>query len=215
MSFIQWIECNEQWISLCIAILSLLVNTILTGFIIWQTKRLNQNQQELEKSISNQQIELQKRQIQIDSYPYKREIYTNVFQVLALCDQLKNITETVDLNDLSPEQIFEVFSLLQEQYVPDRKQTLWILREAEYVLSSQIAHVVLDIRDNYDTMCTHFIVINTFSKLDAEFVNGYAKELTKSYNIEKIVECCNKIVNHTTYIENVFPTELNISLRSK
>lgn len=215
MGFIKWIEYNENWLSVSIMFASFLVSAFLTGLIIWQTKRLNQNQQELEKSINNQQIELQKRQIQIDSYPYKREIYTNVFQVLALCDQLKNITETIDLNDRSPEEIFEVFSLLQEQYVPDRKQALWILREAEYVLSSQIAHVVLDIRNNYDTICTHFIVINTFSKLDAEFVNGYAKEMTKSYNIEKIVECCNKIVNHTTYIENVFPKELNISLLSK
>ena len=215
MSFIKLIEYNEQWLSLFIAFLSLLVNTILTGFIIWQTKRLNQNQQELEKSINNQQIELQKRQIQIDSYPYKREIYTYVFQVLQLCDQLKNITETLDLNDLTSEQIFDLFTLLQEQNAPDSKNALWSMRESEYVLSKNIAHIVLDIRKNYDTMCTHFIAIKTYSNLYKESEIGILKELTKSFNIEKAVECCNNIVSQTSYIENVFPTELNISLLSK
>ena len=74
MEFVQWIVINEKVISICIAFASLVITSILTFLIIRQTKKLNRQQLEIEESINLKQIEMQKRQICVDSYPYKREI---------------------------------------------------------------------------------------------------------------------------------------------
>jgi hypothetical protein len=97
MEFIKWIVTNEKLISIFIALSSLVITSFLTFLIIKQTKKLNRQQMQIEESINLKQIEIQKRQLRIDSYPYKREIYCYVFAVLELCHQLLDLLKSVDL----------------------------------------------------------------------------------------------------------------------
>lgn len=215
MEFVQWIVINEKLISISIAFLSLVITSILTFLIIKQTKKLNRQQLEIEESINLKQIEMQKRQICVDSYPYKREIYCHVFAVLELCHQMQDLLKSVNLYSKNSTEILEFFNILQEQYVPESKKALWSMREAEYVLPENISLAVIDIRKNYDSMCAHFTAPASISKVLTTHEMETQIEEIKRHNIDEAIECCNKIVKHTSFIESVMPTELNISKLSK
>lgn len=215
MEFVQWIVINEKLISICIAFTSLVITSLLTFLIIKQTKKLNRQQLEIEESINHKQIEMQKRQICVDSYPYKREIYCHVFAVLELCHQMQDLLKSVNLYSKNSTEILEFFNILQEQYVPESKKALWSMREAEYVLPENISLAVIDIRKNYDSMCAHFTAPASISKvLTTQEMETQIEEI-KRHNIDEAIECCNKIVKHTSFIESVMPSELNISKLSK
>lgn len=215
MEFVQWIVINEKLISICIAFTSLVITSLLTFLIIKQTKKLNRQQLEIEESINLKQIEMQKRQICVDSYPYKREIYCHVFSVLELCHQMLGLLKSVNLYSKNSTEILEFFNILQEQYVPESKKALWSMREAEYVLPENISLAVIDIRKNYDSMCAHFTAPASISKVSTTQEMETQIEEIKRHNIDEAIECCNKIVKHTSFIESVMPSELNISKLSK
>lgn len=215
MEIIQCIIINERFLTILIAFLSFVMTTMLTILLIKQNKDVNKRQMQFEESLSSKQIEMQKRQIHVDSYPYKREIYCYVFGVLELCHYLEELIKSVDLYSKDPNQLREFFQILQEQYVPESQKALWSMREAEYVLPKNISDVILDIRKNYDSMIAHFITpASIFRVLTPLEMNKELDEIKKD-NINKAIECCNRIIEHTWFIENIMPRELNIAELSK
>lgn len=212
---IQWLIVNDKWVTICISFLSLVISSILTYLIIKQTHKLNKQQMQIEENINFKQLEMQKRQICIDSYPYKREIYCYVFAVLELCHQLQELYKTINFHSKDPVQLLEIFKSLQEQYVPDTKKALWSMREAEYVLPKNISLSVIDIRKNYDSMCVHFTIPASVAKaLTPSEIKTHMDEIKRD-NINKAIVCCNKIIEHTSFIESIMPRELDISELSK
>lgn len=57
------------------------VSAVLTIFIILQTKKLNDKQQELDKALNESQNELQQRQLKLDLYNYRRDVYVNLAKI--------------------------------------------------------------------------------------------------------------------------------------
>lgn len=216
MDIIRWLTDNEKWLAICVSGLSLLFSTILTYLIIRQTKNLSRQQVKIEENINLKQIEVQKKQILVEAYPYKREIYCNVSAVLELCHKIKALQKSVSLQSKDPAQLLQVFNVLQKQYVPDSKKALWSMREAEYVLPKNIFPTVLDIRENYDSMCAHFNAPAIITKLltPQEIEKGVDEEM-KLHEIDEAINCCDRIVKHTLFIESIMPSELDISEASK
>ena len=89
------------------------------------------------------------------------------------------------------------------------------MREAEYVLPENISHAIIDIRKNYDSMCAHFTAQASISKVLTTHEMETQIEEIKRHNIDEAIECCNKIVKYTSFIESIMPSELNISKLSK
>lgn len=73
-----------------INMISVAISAILTYIIISQTRKISRNQNELEKKMNDQQMTIQKRQIRVDIFPYKREIYLNLFKVLEFANFFEN-----------------------------------------------------------------------------------------------------------------------------
>ena len=70
-----------------IALANVLLTTVLTAIIIRQTNRLNKQQLAFERDNHQRALDLQKRQIQIETFPYKREIYSNAVIFLKIYQQ--------------------------------------------------------------------------------------------------------------------------------
>lgn len=215
MSVITWLSENELWLSILISSLSVFFTLLLTVMIIIQTWKLNNKQIEFDLLIHSKQAELQKREIRLNSYPYKREIYSFVFSVLELCEQFEEISRSVDFHSKTPEQLHEILIIFQNQYVPDTRKALWSMREAEYVLPRNISTIVTYIRRDYDSMCSNLMALVSISKMMAQNeLEKQFKEVMKS-NIEEALNCCRRINAHKQFIEAIMPEELNISELSR
>lgn len=208
---VYWLYNNEKWLSLLLQSLNVFVSFGLSLLIIFQTRNLNEKQITFELEQNSKQLEYQKRQIHLETYPYKREIYTHVFNVLELCDQFEGMINKIDLFSLPPAKIKDFLVILQNHYVPDTGKALWSMREAEYVLPSNISSVVVDIRKNYDSMCFNLMWVDNYSKiLEENKLEQLIKDDIKQ-SIEIAIECCKSINKHARYIEDIMPIELNIS----
>lgn len=71
----DWLLVNEVSINTILDFLSLVITAVLTTIIIWQTAKLAKHQSVQEEEISQQQAELQKRQVKLDTFEYKNRIY--------------------------------------------------------------------------------------------------------------------------------------------
>ena len=88
----DWILVNEVSINTILDFLSLVITAVLTGIIIWQTSKLAKQQSVQEEEISQQQAELQKRQIKLDTFEYKNRIYHALYKVFQLTGEIQSIS---------------------------------------------------------------------------------------------------------------------------
>lgn len=212
---INWFGYYETIITISINFLSLIITSSLTFLIIKQTKSLNTKQLEITKKLNFEQTELQRKQIVIDSFQFKREIYSHVFSVLELCYQIQELTNKMDLNSLSVEKLKDLIEILLNQYVPNVKQTLWSMREAEYIISENISTTIIEIRSDFDKMISHFSTPLSISRIISESKTNIDIEQIKNENITAAIECCKRINKHSRFIESIMPVELDISKLSK
>lgn len=66
---------------LVFSLLSIGITSLLTVLIIIQTKKLTKKQQELDKVLNESQRELQQRQLKLDLYNYRRDVYVNLAKI--------------------------------------------------------------------------------------------------------------------------------------
>ncbi len=194
-----------------IAITDVLITAILTAIIIFQTQKLNKKQLGFEEKNNQREAELQKRQIQVETFPYKREIYKNTFAVFECCDFLKQISEKLDWTTKTGQELSEMFSTVCEKYVPDLKATLWSLREAEYILPDNLANPILNIRELFDEMGSFFNILATMEAIltDNEMQTEFSE--IKKRNISAALNNCDRILSYISFIEAELPNELRIA----
>ncbi|MDO4543159.1 MAG: hypothetical protein Q4C01_01290 [Clostridia bacterium] len=212
-NFLKWASENSaviNLISVVIALLSLIVTSLLTVLIIKQTTHLNRKQVQMEQEINTQQVQMQKRQLCVDTYPYKREIYANLFAVFAVC---QGLTQTVKLEQLllmDCEKVFSYYKFIQEASVPDVKAVFWSLREAQFVMTTDISSAILEIRQKFDDMCGCFCSLDALSKVLKTEKLSTELEKIKRHNVTQGLRLCNEILAYSDYMESVMPDAMNI-----
>jgi len=198
---------NENIITMIINILGIVFTIILTGIIIFQTSKNSRKQLELTKNINQQQNSIQKRQIKLDIYPYKREIYVHITKVYEFTHTLNQLFERIDLKNKSGKDIFGIYQGLQKQFILDVFETLWSLRESKYILPSSISNTIDDIRTNFDEIQS---LLYSFNFYDNILTQEEFNEI-KISNLEKIEASCKIILSNRNMIESQLIDELNIS----
>lgn len=180
---------------------------ILTGIIIYQTSKNSRKQLELTKNINQQQKSIQKRQLKVDIYPYKREIYVHLTKVYEFTHTLNNLFERIDLKIKSGKDIFGIYQNLQKQFVPDVFETLWRLRESKYIMPSSLCNNIDLIRTNFDEILTLLYSFNLY----ADILTPEEFDEIKISSLEKIEASCKIILSNRNLIESMIIEELNIS----
>lgn len=147
---------------LVFSLLSIGITTLLTVLII-QTNRLNKKQQKLDKTLNESQRELQlalnqsqrelqQRQLKLDLYNYRREVYRNILKVYTFCSNTQFFFEYEDYKKLTPKTI-EKYHRINEQISYDNPSELsQILIEAKYLFPEDVSNIVLQIQKDFDTL---------------------------------------------------------------
>ena len=207
----DWVIDNEAIFNIAIALLSLLVTSILTVIIIVQTARLAKKQNEQEKLINKQQEDLQKRQIRIDTFDYKNNIYSALYKVFQMTGEIEDIFSKISLKEKTAEQLHQMFDILREQLKIDVSETIWLFIQAEYILPSNIYDSVRVISKNFDELTGDVGKFGLYPKILTE----NELETEKQKLLEDIRERAKQINDHVYFITSVMPQELDISSLEK
>lgn len=184
-----------------------IITAVLTYIIIHQTGRLNKEQAILEERMNEQQMALQKRQIKVDIFPYKRELFLNLFRVTDFTNFLTNSFNTLNLSEKTCEQLHKLYEMSMEQYLGDQQKIFHSLREAEYILPKNVTPTVTKILVSFDDICSRFIAFKTF----AAILTKDEIEKIKIQNLLEIKKLCEEINSKVGYIQSIMPHELYIS----
>lgn len=210
-TWIDWVIENEAIINIAIALLSLLVTSLLTVIIIVQTAKLAKKQNEQEKLINKQQEDLQKRQIKIDTFDYKNNIYHALYKVFQMTGEIEGIFSKISLKEKTAEQLHQMFDILREQLKIDVSETIWLFKQAEYILPSNIYDSVRIISKDFDELTGDIGKLGFYPQiLTDDELNTEKQKL-----LEDIREKAKQINDHVYFITSIMPRELDISSLEK
>lgn len=196
-----------EGVSGIVNIIGVLISFILTFTIINQTKNLSKSQSELEKKLSEQQNMIRKRQIRIDVFPYKREIYLNLFKVLEFTNFLETNIFKLKLEEKSGKELYTIYNMAKDTFLGDTITIMQSLRESEYILPPNISPTILQIHRHLDEICSNFIALGTLQDIiPAELLDESKIEI-----ISSIKGNCSEINTKVNFIQSIMPNELNIS----
>lgn len=206
-TWITWILENEVLLNLAISFLAFIVTSIMTVIIITQTSKLSKKQNEQERLISKRQEDLQKRQIKIDTFEYKNSIYRILYKVFQMTGEIEDIFSKISLQEKQMEQLYQLFDILRSQLKIDVSETLWLFKQAEYILPANIYSSIYDIAGNFNELTGDIRKFDLFSKILTP------DEITKEKQklLDDIYARAKQINSHVLFINSVMPHELDIS----
>lgn len=152
--------------------IGVVLTSILTFIIITQTQKLSKQQGELDRKLNEQQIEIQKRQIKLDVFPYKRDIYINLYKIIQFAKKTVSLTKDflkidapVDIILMTSNGLYnDLKSIFSNSY-----ETVLSLHEAKYILRAELSVKVLEISKEFEE------VYNDLSRTNSQ----YSRELPK------------------------------------
>jgi uncharacterized membrane-anchored protein YhcB (DUF1043 family) len=191
------------------SILSVIFTTILTFLIIRQTNRLTKIQQKtdadrfdyrvmMEKNINDSQLFMQNRQLMLDKFAYKLEIYEDVYKVMEFVNSLQNLILSLEKDSMTGKQLTQAYLILKENTTPNQKEIMRNLLNSEVVFDEPIRGEILKLRTKYDKICSHLISLETVEKIIIDSL--YDKELaanTIESNLTVVRSKCTEIVGMT------------------
>ena len=203
-TIICYLKNNEEW-------LSLVINSVLTLLIIWQTFSLakRQNKQDLELNIQQErfQKELQKRQLQLDTFEYKNEIYMVITKVGQLTAEYDVYFEKNIVKDKTYKQLYDIFGTYMDVLKIDVSEILAKLRQAEYFFESYIYDVICDVAINFNEITGD---VGKF-KLYPQILTDEEMEHFRNALLEDIETRCKAVNKHMVYLHSIIPQKLQLN----
>ena len=210
-ALISWIVNNEILLNLTISLLSFVVTSILTIVIIVQTSKLAKKQKEQEIIINKQQQDWQKRQMRIDTFDYKNNIYRALYKVFQLTGEIEDIFSKISLHEKQMDHLHQLFDILRSQLKMDVSETLWLFKQAEYILPEYIYASVRDIAKDFDELTGDIGKLKCYPTiLTPEEVDAEKRKL-----LDDILYRAEQINRHVLFITTIMPQELDISALEK
>lgn len=143
-----------------VEILSLIANIILTTIIIFQTHKINK-----------QTVLLQKKQMQSELLPYRKEVFRTAYSILNFAFTLKQINLFELMEEKSSQEIRKIFEITQSNCNLNINDTLSSLIESKFVLEQTDFDEIMKIKQSYDNICSAYIAFSS---------KGFPEEIEKS-----------------------------------
>lgn len=190
-----WLIKLEPLLSLAVAIISMLLTAFLTFLIIRQTRKLNM-----------QQMELQKRQIKITLFPYKRELYANLAKVFRLAGIIPMIVVVYKKDSYTCNQMKLNLEMIFANYLGDIQNVSNNLKEVDYLLPRNIADEVKMISEKFNELCIDLILIRDLAEKCS--TEQMSHEILDS--LSKMSLSCKIILAHEPSIINNISADISI-----
>lgn len=200
-------EITIQYWTMIISGFSMIVELVLTIIIIFQTHKNAKNQQELEIKFNEQQQMMQEKQYRIDTLPFKREIYINLYKIFQRTQIIKDIVKISLLKEKTLKEIGEIYECIDDVDIIDSSKVMLSLKEAEYIFPKNIYSSIKCVEKAYDEMVSTFKICKTLSSI---FQDPESIEEIKQENIDKISNNIEIILKNANFLTNIIPEYIKI-----
>lgn len=186
------------------------VSAVLTIFIILQTKKLNDKQQELDKALNESQNELQQRQLKLDLYNYRREVYVNLAKIyeftkiakVFLFDDEKDIYSNVPTK---AKMILEITGYIVRI---DNSDISSVLAESNCLFSKEISKHIDSINHDFEIM---WIYLNQLANpKERQEQNDTIDTITKEM-VDNLQFKIDQILKHKDFVMDSIKEELDVA----
>ena len=149
--------------------------------------------------------------MKIDTFDYKNNIYQALYKVFQMTGEIEYTFSKICLQKKQMEQLYQLFDILRSQLKIDVSETLWLFRQAEYILPANIYASVYDIAGNFNELSGDIGKFNLYPTIltPDELVEEKRKLL------DDILARAKQINSHILFINSIMPHELDISSLGK
>ena len=205
-SFIQWSNENQGFISALLAIFSLLVSVvaIIISIITAQKQRKDQ------LVIAKRQELIQKRQIKVDSYPYRFECWRVLTFLKTVSEGISFTSAVANFHSKSPEQLVTIFDILMTNVPNTSSELLMVLLQTKSAISRDLWSDIEEIHRLFDSISSAFNYLKIYDKnlLNDEELNQLKEDnvrtiLTSNYALSARLEQTMKLLNEELYIGDI------------
>lgn len=129
---INWCNTNEGFLSLALSIITLFISLYIMYKSNKTSKVIDKKQTEFEKEMSLRQEELQRRQIKVDTYPYRLDCWNKLYLLKEQTEVLKTAFQVVKFSELSFPEISRRLQSFENTY----KECVLVLNQARSIFSA-------------------------------------------------------------------------------
>lgn len=206
-----WICENSIWLGILISTLEMIITAVLTFIIIYQTRKNNNAVQKLEKQISDRDVDLQRKQLKLELFPYKREIYRNLISVFSFCEMYENLDRKISLKDKSAKQLYDIVDAIREQMGIDKYNIRKDLLESKYIFPERIANEIINTANRFEEFSSSFSILRT---MDDQLTEEEKEEIIPEMIERTLLTARNNYVEiekRKHYLINQILTDMDIS----
>lgn len=129
---INWCNTNEGFLSLALSVITLFISLYIMYKSNKTSKVIAKKQTEFEKEMSLRQEELQRRQIKVDTYPYRLDCWNKLYLLKEQTEVLKTAFQVVKFSELSFPEISRRLQSFENTY----KECVLVLNQARSIFSA-------------------------------------------------------------------------------
>ena len=189
----------------------MIITAVLTFIIIYQTRKNNNAVQKLEKQISDRDVDLQRKQLKLELFPYKREIYRNLISVFSFCEMYENLDRKISLKDKSAKQLYDIVDAIREQMGIDKYNIRKDLLESKYIFPERIANEIINTANRFEEFSSSFSILRT---MDDQLTEEEKEEIIPEMIERTLLTARNNYVEiekRKHYLINQILTDMDIS----
>lgn len=204
---------NWNAVSAISSICGTIIAALLTYLIIKQTAQINLQQVELEERLNRDMQHLQRQQLLIEIFPYRREFYIKLFGIFRFNDNLARLIFNLDgIHQKSPREIFEMYEFIRKESFVDIKEVPDTLREAEFIFSKDTAKQINFIADIFDNLNVKLMGLKIYDM--PMFVDVLSKEEINKSKMEILKDTsklCQRLSDNYGKTKKMIRNEIDIS----
>lgn len=185
---------------------------VLTIIIIAQTSKLNKKQQKLEKSINDSQLALQKRQLKLDMYAYRREMYINLISFFDFCDIIKQFVDKDFFHTLEMNENLMVIKTMCQTYDVNFNKLNLICLEISNVFKDN-DKTLQNFKEKLKELAPYLKLLHTFDNQDYFNSDTMCQLRNATYN--KILDAVAFFSLNKDGVLNTIEPQINLVLEDK
>lgn len=181
MILIKWCNDNQGFISAILSVLSILLAFI--SLLI--SLKISQRQRKNDYELALRQEDLQKRQIKLDTYPYRVDCFETLCRLKGFTESSRKLLTAAKIEENTPEQIQQMFKILHKKIDDSGTDVILKLIEGENIFQVSAWKNLKQIRKYYDRICFSFSLL---ASLDKGFFSSEEKPVVKKERASMIID---------------------------